>query len=389
MDRRLNPYTPGAGLPPPELAGRDEAIAAFVTTLARVGNATPDRSSVLFGLRGVGKTVLLAHLQAEAESLGWATGWAEVEASKGLSRHVAEALRRSVRVLARRHRRAAAFRQLAAVVKAFALAVDPQGTVRFMVDIEAARGVADTGDLDEDLPELFNEASGAVIGLGLPGIVLFLDEIQEASIRDLSALSLACHAMGRTAGRVLVALAGLPYVPSQLAAAKSYAERLYHYVPVDRLSSEAARRAVTAPAERLGVRFDEGAVKALMELSDGYPYFLQAFGQASWNQAEVSPITTADVVAGQEFAQEELDAGFFGPRLERATPRQRDYLQAMAGMGDRVAAAAVAERLHAPPATLSPLRDALIKKGLIYSPERGALAFTVPHFGTYLRDRLR
>ncbi len=220
MDRRLNPYTPRAGLPPPELAGRDQAIADFRTTLARVRTGRPDRSTVLFGLRGVGKTVLLAHLQAEAEADGWATGWAEVEAGKGLARHVAEALRRSLRVLARRHRRAAAFCQLASVVKSFALAVDPQGAVRFMVDIEAARGVADTGDPEADLPELFGEASEASVALGLPGIVLFLDEIQEASVRDLGALSLACHEMGRTGGRVLVALAGLSYLPSQLAIPK-------------------------------------------------------------------------------------------------------------------------------------------------------------------------
>jgi len=388
MDRRLNPYTPGAGLPPPELAGRDEVIRDVVTSLGRVAAGRPDRGTALFGLRGVGKTVLLAYLQAEAERAGWITGWSEVQSDQGLSRHVAVALRRSVRVLARRHRRAAAFRQLAAVVKSFGLAFDPQGAVRFMVDVEAAHGTADSGDPGEDLPDLFREASDAARELGIPGVVLLLDEVQEASVKDLGALAMACHEMGRTGGRVLVALAGLPDLPTRLSTAKSYAERLFHYVPIDRLTDAAARRAVTAPAQRLGVQYADAAVERVLGLSDDYPYFLQAFGQAAWNQAGTSPISRADVDAGLEFAREELDGGFFGPRLKRATPRQQNYLKAMARLGDGpIDAASVASVLGAPTTTLSPVRDALIKKGLVYSPERGALAFTVPHFASYLRTQ--
>lgn len=386
MNRERNPYTPGAGLPPPELAGRDHATEDFRTVLARVAQNRPDRSTVLFGLRGVGKTVLLAHFQSVADSMGWTTGWADMRSEQSLSRHLAGALRRSVRALARRHSRAREVGRLASVVKAFSLTVDPQGSVKFMVDVEAARGVADSGDPVEDLPELFREASDVAASLAIPGIALFLDEIQEATIRDLAALSMACHEMGRVGGRVLVVAAGLPYVPTRMAAAKSYAERLYHYVAIDRLPADAARLAITAPASRLGVEFTRAALDSILDLSEGYPYFIQAFSQGAWDEAPGSPIGLADVEAGRLLAQEELNSGFFGPRVQRATPRQREYMVAMATLGrDVVQASSVAESLNVPVSTLSPVRDALIKKGLIYSPERGCLAFTVPHFSHYLR----
>lgn len=255
-----------------------------------------------------------------------------------------------------------------------------------MVDVEAARGIADSGDPVEDLPELFREASDVAVSLHIPEIALFLDEIQEATIRDLAALSMACHEMGRVGGRVVVAAAGLPYVPTRLATANSYAERLYHYVAIDRLSEDAARLAVTSPALRLGVEFTDVALGAILDLSEGYPYFIQAFSQAAWDEAPRSPIELADVETGRAFAWEELNHGFFGPRVQKATPRQRGYLAAMAALGqDVVQASTVADSLKVSSSTLSPVRDVLIKKGLIYSPERGYLAFTVPHFSQYLR----
>jgi len=249
------------------------------------------------------------------------------------------------------------------------------------------RGRADSGDLEIDLTELFADAASVATDLGV-GIALFIDEMQDVPPADVSALCAATHELSQTAGPLIVVGAGLPHLPSVLSASKSYSERLFRYVPIDRLDRPGADQALLAPARREGADFTQEALDALYAAADGYPYFVQAYGKVTWDAAAASPVTAADVrVAGPQ-AEAELAVGFFGSRYDRATPAEREYMRAMATLGDDpVPTAQVADELGRKPSSLSPSRDALIKKGLIYSSERGLIAFTVPHFGKFLRTQ--
>jgi hypothetical protein len=223
---------------------------------------------------------------------------------------------------------------------------------------------------------------------------VFIDEMQDLSAADVSALCAACHELSQTGAPLIVVGAGLPHLPASLSAAKSYSERLFRYQRIDRLDRIAADQALCAPAERESVEFEAKALDALYEASGGYPYFVQAYGKATWDNAAQSPITAADVRMASPDAEAELAVGFFGSRYERATPAEREYMRVMAMLGDSgadldasVPTAEIARTLGRKPASLSPARDALIKKGLIYCGERGTVAFTVPHFGRYLRTQ--
>jgi len=251
--------------------------------------------------------------------------------------------------------------------------------------VPPVRGRADSGDLEIYLTELFADAASIATDLGV-GIALFVDEMQDVPAADVSALCAACHELSQTCGPLIVVGAGLPHLPSVLSASKSYSERLFRYVRIDRLEREAADQALIAPAEREGVEFKPGALDALYQAADGYPYFVQAYGKVTWDVAAASPIAAEDVRVAAPEAEAELAVGFFGSRYERATPAEREYMRAMAALGDDpVPTANVADELGRRPSSLSPARDGLIKKGLIYSSERGLIAFTVPHFGKFLR----
>jgi hypothetical protein len=258
------------------------------------------------------------------------------------------------------------------------------------VDVPAAKGRADSGDLELDLTELFSDV--AVLGgdLGV-GVALFVDEMQDIATDELAAVCGACHEISQQSAPFLVVGAGLPHLPVALAASKSYAERLFRYVTVERLSAADAYRALRVPAGEEGVTFEDDALTELQRLTDGYPYFVQAYGKATWEVATESPITRDDVLAAAPDAEAELAVGFFGVRYERATPAERDYMTAMADLGAdgdaATATADVARHLGRKPQSLSPARDGLIKKGLVYSAERGRVAFTVPQFGQFLRGR--
>jgi hypothetical protein len=238
-----------------------------------------------------------------------------------------------------------------------------------------------------DLTELFTEAASVAGDLGV-GIALFVDEMQDIPAPDVSALCAACHELSQTGGPLIVVGAGLPHLPAVLSASKSYSERLFRYARIDRLDREAADLALLAPAEREGVTFTDEALDALYAAADGYPYFVQAYGKVTWDVAAASPVTAADVSVAAPEAEGELAVGFFGSRYERATIVERQYMRAMAAIGDEgVPTSAVADELGRKPSSLSPARDGLIKKGLIYSSERGLIAFTVPHFGKFLRSQ--
>jgi hypothetical protein len=241
--------------------------------------------------------------------------------------------------------------------------------------------------MEIDLVELLSDAAGLAADVG-KGVALFIDEMQDVPAEDVSAICAACHELSQQGAPLIVVGAGLPHLPAVLSASKSYSERLFRYLRIDRLDREAADRALLAPAEREDVTFEPAALDALYAAADGYPYFVQAYGKVTWDVAATTPITADDVAVAAPVAEAELAVGFFGSRYDRATPAEREYMHAMAELGGpsgaAVATSEVAVSLGRKPASLSPARDSLIKKGLVYSAERGQIAFTVPHFGRYL-----
>ncbi len=403
MDPIRNPYAPGAGQRPPELAGRDEQLRAFDVVLERVAAGRPERSLVLTGLRGVGKTVLLNALRSAAVRRRWGTGKLEARPDQSLRRPLSSALHQAVRELG--HRDEESVSHVLGVIRSFAQReAGPNAKLREQwnpgIDAPAVKGRADSGDIEIDLVELFTDLGGLAADEG-KGIAVFIDEMQDLGPDDVSALCAACHEISQSGLPVIVVGAGLPHLPAVLSASKSYSERLFRYQRIDRLPRDAADRALAAPAADEEATYDPDALEAMYAATGGYPYFIQAYGKAVWDRAPRTPITVDDVTVAAPEAESELAVGFFGSRFERATPGERDYLHAMADAASRIAEAGeeplddiesvptseVAAVLSKKPQSLSPARDALLKKGLIYSSERGRIAFTVPHFGRYLRER--
>jgi hypothetical protein len=392
VDPVRNPFAPGAGQRPPELAGRDRELDAFDVVLERVSRGRPERSLVLTGLRGVGKTVLLGELRSMALRQGWGAGKVEARPDADLRRPLSAALHRAVRDLAVRHRAPDRVEHVLGVLKAFAVraaAADAKLRDRWQPGIDAplVTGRADSGDMEIDLVELFVEVAELAQDVGA-GVAVLIDEMQDLRPDDVSALCAACHELSQSRAPLVVVGAGLPHLPSVLSASKSYSERLFRYLRIDRLERADADRALTVPASWEDAKFEPDALDALFLASGGYPYFVQAYGKAAWDAAPTSPITAGDVAVAAPEAEAELAVGFFGSRYERATPGEREYLRAMAeladGRDDPVSTSAVAEHLGRKPSSLSPARDSLMKKGLVFSAQRGHIAFTVPHFGRYL-----
>jgi hypothetical protein len=357
---------------------------------------------VLTGLRGVGKTVLLNALRSSAVRRHWGTGKLEARPDQNLRRPLASALHQAVRELG--HPRSDEVDHVLGVIRAFAQReAGTNAKLRDQwapgIDVPAVRGRADSGDIEIDLVELLTDLGGLAADVG-KGIAVFIDEMQDLGPDDVSALCAACHEISQSGLPVIVVGAGLPHLPAVLSASKSYSERLFRYQRIDRLAREAADRALTAPAEDEDAAFDEDALAAMYAATGGYPYFIQAYGKVVWDLAPRSPITADDVAVAAPEAEGELAVGFFGSRFERATPGEREYLRAMAdaavAISERdeeeldaiqsVPTSDVAAELGKKPQSLSPARDSLLKKGLIYSGERGRIAFTVPHFGRYLLD---
>jgi hypothetical protein len=388
VDPVRNPYAPGAGQRPPELAGRDAELAAFDVLLERVVRGRPERSVILTGLRGVGKTVLLNALRSAAVRRGWGTGKLEARPDQPIRRPLAAALHLAVRELAGRNPDET--RHVLGVVTSFAHRDPAAGKGRAWqpgIDVPAVPGRADSGDIEIDLLELLTDAGGLAADSG-HGIAMFLDEMQDLGPDDVSALCASCHEVAQRGLPLVVVGAGLPHLPTVLSASKSYSERLFRYARIDRLDRAAHDLALRAPARDEGADFTDDALAAMFEATGGYPYFVQAYGKVAWDVAPTTPITPADVAVAAPEAEAELAVGFFGSRYERATPAEREYLRAMADVADvgddAVSTADVAKSLGRPPQSLSPARDGLLKKGLVYSGQRGRIAFTVPHFGRYL-----
>jgi GTPase SAR1 family protein len=412
MDPIRNPYAPGAGQRPPELAGRDGELSAFDVLLQRVARQRSERSIVLTGLRGVGKTVLLNALRSAAVRAGWGTGKLEVRPDQSLRRPVSAAMHSAIRELGVAGNAVSSNgvssngdgTHVLGVLKSFAQRGPAASKLadRWQPGIEVplVTGRADSGDIEIDLVELFTEVAGLAADAGR-GIAIFIDEMQDLAGQDVSALCAACHELSQNNLPLIVVGAGLPHLPAVLSASKSYSERLFRYARIDRLDRAAADRALLSPARDESADFTADALRRMYELTAGYPYFIQAYGKAVWDNAPASPITMADVEMAAPEAEAELAVGFFGSRYERATPAEREYLRGMAdaldasealtnpaepGGAESVSSAAVADILTRKPQSLSPARDSLLKKGLIFSTERGRISFTVPHFGRYLRS---
>ena len=335
-----NPYAPGAGQRPPELAGRDDQLRAFDVVLERVARGRPERSLVLTGLRGVGKTVLLNALRSQAVRRGWGTGKLEARPDQALRRPLSSALHQAVRELG--HPSTAAGTDLGdavthslGVLRSFAErsagGSDTKLRDRWSPGITApvVRGRADSGDVEIDLVELLTDLGGLAAEAG-KGIAVFVDEMQDLGPDDVSALCAACHELSQSGLPVIVVGAGLPHLPAVLSASKSYSERLFSYQRIDRLSRPEADRALTSPAAEEDAIFTVDALEALYAATGGYPYFVQAYGKTVWDLAPASPITAADVDVATPEADRELGVGFFGSRYERATPGERDYLREQA-----------------------------------------------------------
>lgn len=389
MDPRTNPYAPGAGTPPPELAGRDDIVERAAIALARIRAGRAARSMLFMGLRGAGKTVLLGRIALDAEAEGILTCMIEAPEGRSLAAMLAPALRvpllrltRGTGVRGAGEAAGRALRALGSFVRGMSV---KYGDLEFSLDLGTEPGVADTGDLEIDLTALL-VAVGEAARERETAVAIFIDELQYVAEQDLAALIAALHRCAQMQLPVALLGAGLPQLAGQLGEAKSYAERLFDFVEIGSLDEEAARRALQAPANELGVAFTDGALAEIYRLTQGYPYFLQALGKHSWDVAERSPIRLEDVRAATRLALAELDAGFFRVRLDRLTPTEKQYLRGMAELGPGPhRSGEIAKAVGKSVRTVAPTRAKLIEKGMLYSPEHGLTAFTVPLFDDYLR----
>lgn len=383
MDPVRNPYAPGAGRKPAALVGRDDALGAWQTSLERGLVGRTDQPVVLYGLRGVGKTVLLSEFRRRATERGWIVAQIEAGSGKSLRELLGEALYGPLTDLAR----PGAGRRLLKGLKtalSFKASYDVGGTWRFGLDLSGVPGGgADTGMLETDLKKLSGDLAGAAEEEGI-GLAILIDEAQDLRSDELATLCMIAHAAAQDNWRVLIGFAGLPSLPRILAEAKSYAER-FRYMRIQELNPNAAADAVTIPAGLEDVRWHPDAIAVVVNAAGRYPYFLQQFGQDSWNVAAGPLIGTQDAALGVAHGTNALDNGFFRVRWDRATPAEQTYLRAIAPDGDEGSASSeVAARLGRKPASLGPTRASLIAKGVIYAPEHGVVAFTVPGMAAFI-----
>lgn len=386
MNPRMNPYAPGAGTPPPELAGRDLLLENASIALDRVRGGLSAKCLVMVGLRGVGKTVLLNRIATDAEGRGFATVVVEAPEGGSLPALLAPPLRVALVKMSRRAAAGDWAKRALRALAGFASAMKVRyHDLEFGVDLETEPGVADSGNLDHDLLDLLRVA-GEAARENKTALALFVDELQYLERPQFGALITAFHRIAQMQLPVALAGAGLPQIVARAGEVRSYAERLFAFADIGPLENEPAALALEAPARPHGVSYERTAVEEIIRRTHGYPYFLQEWGKHCWDSAEASPVTVTDVNAATTGAVAELDATFFRVRLERLTPAQKRYLRAMAELGPGPhRSGEVAAVLSKPVTSVGPSRAHLIEKGMIYSPAHGDTAFTVPLFDEYLR----
>lgn len=386
MDIINNPFCPGAGSPPPELAGRSDILEQTRVLLGRARLGRPEKSLLLTGLRGVGKTALLNEIERYAHNEDYHTILIEAHENKSLAAILAPHLRKLLFNLDRLAGVGNKTRKALAVLKSFASAIHLKvGDIELGVDLEAVPGLADSGDLEVDLPSLFTAVGEAAQERGV-AVLILIDEIQYFSNEELSALIMAMHKMQQYVLPLVLIAAGLPILPALAGESKSYAERLFSFPMVGALSKENAMLALQKPVESEGVMFTDEALNEIYRLTRGYPYFLQEWGYQSWNHAAESPIDLETVCAASNTVLRRLDENFFRVRFDRLTPVEKKYLRAMAELGEGpYRSNDVAKVLNAPVTKFGSIRANLKKKGMTYSPAHGEVAFTVPLFDKFIR----
>ena len=386
MDPIRNPYAPGAGTRPPEMAGRDETLEKARVALERIRAGRSSRSLIMVGLRGVGKTVLLDRMREDAEANGILALQMEAPENRSLPALIAPHLRAALRKLSRREAAANMARRALGALAGFAGALKVKyEDIEVSLDFDSEPGLADSGELAYDLAELM-EAVGEAARSAATCIVLMVDELQYVKENELAALIAALHRTAQRGLPVTMVGAGLPQLRGRLGRAKSYAERLFEFPEIGALSHEDAKRAIAKPARVEGVEIEDGALNEIAENTERYPYFLQVWGKHVWDVAERSPITLSDVRIASEYATYDLDESFFLVRFDRLTHAERKYLRAMSELGSGPhRSGEIAEVLGRAVQSIAPMRANLINKGMIWSPSHGDTAFTVPMFDGFMR----
>jgi hypothetical protein len=383
MDPVRNPFAPGAGSRPPELAGRESILHDADVAIQRALLGKPSRSQMLLGLRGVGKTVLLAKIEEMAEAAGHLTSFIEAPEGRPLGEllipKITQALRKLSVIENAKGKAHSALRALRSFASAFNLTYG-----EFGISVEPETGVADSGNIENDLPELFVRVGEAAKAAG-KAWTLLIDEVQYLRSADLAALIVSLHKISQKDLPVLFFGAGLPQVAALSGDAKSYAERLFHYPAVGALQDEDAKSAVKQPIEAEGERITDDALGEILKKTKGYPYFIQEWAYQCWDICMGPEITVADAKSAAERATRRLDEGFFKVRFDRLTPKEREYVITMAKLGEGpYRSSDVATALGETHQSLGPRRAQIITKGMIYSPSHGDIAFTVPMFNDYL-----
>ena len=385
MDPIKNPFSPGAGAPPPELVGRDPLLEQARILLGRVKQKRPEKSLLLTGLRGVGKTVLLNDIERMAKGAGYQTILLEAHEEKPLGELIYPALRGLLYELDRVAGAGDKVKRGLAVLRSFIGSIKlTVGDLALGLDIEPAKGTADSGDLEIDLPNLFVAIAEAAEERQ-SAVAILVDEIQYLSQKELGAIIMAMHKMQQKQLPLVLLAAGLPVLPGMAGESKSYAERLFNFPDIGALSEADAAKALREPARDAGVEFQEDALQEVFRLTHGYPYFIQEWGYQAWNIAAASPITLQIVQTATPEVIRRLDKNFFRVRFDRLTPGEKNFLRAMAYLGpEHHRTGDIATTLGMSVKGIGPVRSKLIKKGMIYSPAHGDMAFTVPLFDEFM-----
>jgi len=386
MDPISNPYAPGAGTPPPELAGRDELLRSVDIASQRVRAGRHAKSVLMIGLRGVGKTVLLDRMRDNAEAAGLHTLRIEAPEGRSLPAILAPQLRQALLRLSRSEQARELGKRALRALSGFAKSLKVKyQDIEVGIDFDPEPGLADNGDLEHDLQALL-EAAGRAAKATDTALVMFIDELQYVEEEQLASMITALHRCAQQQVPVMLVGPGLPQLPGQMGRAKSYAERLFDFPFVGPLEEKYARAALEVPAADLGVAYEPDATQRILDATEGYPYFLQEWGKHAWDAAETSPITLADVELASITATAALDESFFRVRFDRLTPMEKRYLRAMAELGPGPHRSGdIAALLDRKVTTLGPTRSQLIGKGMIWSPSHGDTAFTVPMFDHFMK----
>lgn len=386
MDELRNPFSPGAGTPPPELAGRQTLLDKARLTLRRIKLGRPEKSFLMVGLRGVGKTVLLNRIRQMAQDDGYRTIYIEAHENKSLPALLLPELRRVLLGLDGMAGLSEKVKRGLRVLRSFVSGVKVKvSEVEFGLDIDPEKGAADSGDLEADLPELF-VALGEAAADRKTAVAIILDELQYLTRDELSALIMAMHRVAQRQLPVALIGAGLPQLVGLAGKSKSYAERLFDYPELGPLDAHETAEALQGPVQKEGVAFTPEAIAEIRRVTQGYAYFLQEWGYQAWNLADASPIDLAIVHEATRRSIARLDSSFFRVRLDRTTPREKTYMRALAELGaGRQRSGEVAELMGVAIQSVAPLRNGLIKKGMIYSPSHGDTEFTVPLFDEFMK----